>query len=179
MNRSVNILLIVLLITCCQVSFVQAIPRFSVQYGQSCQLCHHNPLGGGMRSLYGVQNPELGPRLTEDSGVEGGIHHLNWDLTIALTNGSSGFVDSDAGKALTGRFAARGSIGAANLNLGYDYLDWDVDWKTGYRYRLKLSSEIYLTGYLELVPALEWNDREEDSHKREYGSGELQLQLWL
>jgi hypothetical protein len=29
-----------------------AIPRFSARYRQNCNLCHHNPTGGGMRSLY-------------------------------------------------------------------------------------------------------------------------------
>ena len=29
---------------------VQALPRYTAVYGQSCVLCHVNPTGGGMRS---------------------------------------------------------------------------------------------------------------------------------
>jgi len=29
-----------------------ALPRYSVRYRQNCNLCHHNPTGGGMRDLY-------------------------------------------------------------------------------------------------------------------------------
>ncbi len=32
-----------------------ALPRYSARYGQSCHLCHYNPTGGGMRSLYASQ----------------------------------------------------------------------------------------------------------------------------
>jgi hypothetical protein len=32
-----------------------AIPRYSARYGQACTLCHVNPTGGGMRSLYASQ----------------------------------------------------------------------------------------------------------------------------
>lgn len=32
-----------------------ALPRFAVQYGQSCHLCHVNPAGGGLRTSYGSQ----------------------------------------------------------------------------------------------------------------------------
>ena len=30
----------------------EAIPRYAARYRQNCNLCHHNPTGGGMRSLY-------------------------------------------------------------------------------------------------------------------------------
>ena len=32
-----------------------ATPRYSAMVGQNCNLCHHNPTGGGMRSLYASQ----------------------------------------------------------------------------------------------------------------------------
>jgi hypothetical protein len=32
-----------------------ALPQFAVRYKQTCQLCHINPTGGGMRSIYGAQ----------------------------------------------------------------------------------------------------------------------------
>jgi hypothetical protein len=33
----------------------RALPRYTAQYGQNCTLCHVNPTGGGMRSLYASQ----------------------------------------------------------------------------------------------------------------------------
>jgi hypothetical protein len=36
-------------------SGADALPRYTAQYGQSCVLCHANPTGGGMRSLYASQ----------------------------------------------------------------------------------------------------------------------------
>lgn len=32
-----------------------ALPRYSARYGQSCSLCHVNPTGGGLRTLYASQ----------------------------------------------------------------------------------------------------------------------------
>lgn len=32
-----------------------AVPRYSARYGQKCALCHVNPSGGGMRTLYATQ----------------------------------------------------------------------------------------------------------------------------
>jgi len=36
-------------------SQARAVPRYSARYGQDCRLCHHNPTGGGLRSLYASQ----------------------------------------------------------------------------------------------------------------------------
>lgn len=36
-------------------SSVEALPRYTARYGQDCRLCHHNPTGGGLRSLYASQ----------------------------------------------------------------------------------------------------------------------------
>jgi hypothetical protein len=33
----------------------KAVPRYSTRYEQNCNLCHVNPTGGGMRSLYATQ----------------------------------------------------------------------------------------------------------------------------
>ena len=33
----------------------QAVPRYSARYRQNCTLCHQNPAGGGLRSLYASQ----------------------------------------------------------------------------------------------------------------------------
>lgn len=32
-----------------------AVPRYAARYGQNCNLCHHDPSGGGLRSLYASQ----------------------------------------------------------------------------------------------------------------------------
>ncbi len=37
------------------VQTADAIPRYTARYGQACTLCHVNPSGGGMRSLYASQ----------------------------------------------------------------------------------------------------------------------------
>ena len=36
------------------VPFASALPRFSLQKGQGCVLCHVNPTGGGQRNVYGA-----------------------------------------------------------------------------------------------------------------------------
>ena len=36
-------------------SAAHALPRYTAVYGQNCVLCHVNPTGGGMRSLYASQ----------------------------------------------------------------------------------------------------------------------------
>ena len=36
-------------------SVADAIPRYSARYGQDCNLCHHDPTGGGKRSGYATQ----------------------------------------------------------------------------------------------------------------------------
>ncbi len=33
----------------------EGVPRYSARYNRSCDLCHVNPTGGGMRALYGAQ----------------------------------------------------------------------------------------------------------------------------
>ncbi len=51
MKRVVPALLAILLFA----SFAHALPEYQVKYNQTCALCHHNPTGGGMRTLYGAQ----------------------------------------------------------------------------------------------------------------------------
>lgn len=36
-------------------SVAQALPRYSATYGQNCGLCHQDPTGGGLRTLYASQ----------------------------------------------------------------------------------------------------------------------------
>ena len=36
-------------------ALLPATPRYAARYRQNCNLCHHNPTGGGMRSLYASQ----------------------------------------------------------------------------------------------------------------------------
>ncbi len=334
---------------------LEALPEFSVRYGQNCQLCHHNPNGGGMRSLYGAQffsyndlpwkpekdimkiqdkvNPQLndnfqigfdfrtlfyaddegensfmsmqgdlyaaitptenmllyldrglrgsfeayaliqglphhtfvragrfipgfGWRLVEhkafvreklgfgldgqEDGVELGMVGMNGDVSIAITNGKpTSIIDVNKAKALTARASRRFALGGLNLTVGgsyryaelgddiplnrysgifggfqigrftylgegnltvdstqgfvstqkaifhlrpgwdidliYDYHDPDIDYQTGYDYRAKIASHFYLTGYLELIPAYEWNRVSGE----EFGSGEIQLHGWF
>jgi len=50
-RRSFGFAVVVLLLA----SHADAIPRYAARYRQSCNLCHHDPSGGGLRSLYASQ----------------------------------------------------------------------------------------------------------------------------
>ncbi|MBD3234254.1 MAG: hypothetical protein GF315_11080 [candidate division Zixibacteria bacterium] len=334
---------------------LEALPEFSVRYGQNCQLCHHNPVGGGMRALFGAQffsysdlpwepekdimaiedkvNPLIndnfqvgfdfrtlfyavdegensfmsmqgdlyagfipgenlllyldkglrgnfeayaliqglpyhtfikagrfipgyGWRLAEhkafvreklgfglegeEDGVEAGIVGMTGDISLAITNGKpTTIVDVNEAKALTARASHRFTLGGLNLTVGgsyryaeigddiplnrysglfggfqigrliylaegdlmvnsttgfvstqkavihlrqgwdldliYDYYDPDIDYQTGYDYRIRMASHFYLTGYMELIPAYEWKRESGD----EFGTGEIQLHGWF
>ncbi len=359
----INILIIVSI----SVSNVSATPEFAVQYKQTCQLCHHNPTGGGMRALYGAQYfsymdlpwkpfkdfeeleqiqpklndnfqigvdfrslywndigetesdpdgnsyltmqgdlyfafmpsdktfiyvekgltshfeafaqfqglpmagvikagrfvpnygwrfsdhksfvrdalgfsayPTKGTPLVEDSGIEIGFYPMEWEFSLALTNGAPSTIDADDGKAVTARTAARFSLFNANVTIGgsyrynqiglsspdlrfgggfwglnhgrltyigesdwilrngktgyvtthkvdyrirqgwdvsysYDFYDPDIDLKEGIATRSRIASNLYLTGYLELIPAIEFN---EDNNIK-YTTTELQLHVWF
>ncbi len=65
------------------------------------------------------------------------------------------------------------------INGHYDFFDSDIEYTTGYAYRAKLSTEMFLTGYLEIVPAIEWNYEEISDVITEYGIGEIQLHVWF
>ena len=60
MSRAARIVCagISVLFTACALSATPALalPRYSARYGQSCALCHVNPTGGGMRTLYASQD---------------------------------------------------------------------------------------------------------------------------
>ena len=356
------ILLLVIYITFLPASGSFALPQFSVEYKQSCQLCHQNPTGSGMRSLYGAQSfsymelpaqplddfgkldeisPLIGKKLqagfdfrsifyaagqdssgksfltmegdlylaftptdhtllyidrnlsgsgelfaliqglpmsgavrvgrivpaygwrfedhkayvqqklglvpraplSPDNGIEFGFYPMAWEFSAAITNGGFSPVDRDEGKALTTRAAGRTSIGAlnltggvsyrynelgrrsplvryagaffggnygtftylgetdwmgsdvtglvtthtasyrlkpgVNLSLAYDFYDPDLDVKAGTSWRTRLSSELYLTGYLELIPAFYWESDKTGPTGKEFGVGELQLHVWF
>ena len=74
------------------VSNAFATPRYAAKYGQSCNLCHVNPTGGGMRTLYGAQffskmdmqwTPEenfedYNPRLNDNFQYGGDYRSIYW-----------------------------------------------------------------------------------------------------
>jgi len=66
-----------------------------------------------------------------------------------------------------------------NVSTQYDFYDPDLDVKSGSSTRWRLSSELYLTGYLELIPAYEINEDKTPIATRRYGTGELQLHFWF
>lgn len=221
-----------------------SMPEFAVRYNQSCQLCHVNPTGGGMRAMYGAQffsymdlpmkeladfgkldsiNPTIGRHfqigidfrslyfssgdtLTGNSfvtmegtlyttiaptdktlvylsksihgsfeafaliqgfplsavfkagrfipaygwkfvdhnsyvrsrlgygqgqgaenGVEYGFYPLDWESSIALTNGSPGIIDGNRGKALTARALKRLVLGDLNMTGGMSWRYAEVE----------------------------------------------------
>jgi hypothetical protein len=62
-------------------------PRYTAMYGQSCVLCHVNPTGGGMRSLYASQYlvpEELAMAVTRDDALT----NLNPEVTPGLAFGA-------------------------------------------------------------------------------------------
>jgi hypothetical protein len=65
----------------------QAEPRYTAMYGQNCTLCHANPAGGGMRTLYASQYivPE---ELAMARKSEGGLTSLNPEVTPGLVVGA-------------------------------------------------------------------------------------------
>lgn len=109
MKRSLMILIAV-----CWASTVVALPRYSVQYGQRCALCHVDPSGGGMRNAYATQalvpeelafqkldpeqsaaiRPDLSPNVAvgmdlrslvyEGEGDRGGQLDMQGDVTLAV-----------------------------------------------------------------------------------------------
>ena len=52
-----RVLLTVLAVSCVGAGALPAwsLPRFSLQEGEGCHLCHTNPSGGGLRNGYGVE----------------------------------------------------------------------------------------------------------------------------
>lgn len=341
-----------------------ALPQYAAEFKQSCRLCHHNPAGGGMRTLYGAQffsymdlpvknvtdlseldqvRPDInrnfqigfdlrtmafadnrrpkqntfftmqtdlyvalmpsdrtlayvelpqtgqgerfllyqglmregavkvgrfipnygwrfanhktftreklgfGPTSLEpvapDNGLEIGYYPMDWEASVALTNGTQGLLDADVGKAATLRGMRRFTASGVNLSAGgsfrysplglngpvtrlvgvfgganwqaYTYLaevdliskaatglvashllawkvmrgwtvtaagdfyDPDLDQRTGIERRVRLSSEIHWTGYLELVPAWEWHVTESPSGTQKFATLEAQLHFWF
>jgi len=62
-------------------------PRFTALYGQDCSLCHVNPTGGGLRTLYASQYlvpEELARPMKRDEGLAS----LNPEITPGLTVGA-------------------------------------------------------------------------------------------
>jgi hypothetical protein len=68
-------------------SQVQAEPRYTAMYGQNCTLCHANPTGGGMRSLYASQYIVPG-ELAMATKSEEGLTSLNPEVTPGLVVGA-------------------------------------------------------------------------------------------
>ncbi len=67
-----------------------AVPRYSLQYGQNCVLCHASPTGGGLRSLYASQflvPEEIAARGWHDDGTEGALSEFSPQLSPNITVG--------------------------------------------------------------------------------------------
>ncbi len=64
-----------------------AVPRYSARYGQSCLLCHQNPTGGGMRTLYASQflvPAELAMGETSPEALEQIDPQLNENIVVGV-----------------------------------------------------------------------------------------------
>lgn len=96
---------LVLLLCAGAASSASATPRYAARYGQNCHLCHHNPTGGGMRSLYASQyivpvelamrasaleaSARLDPQIGENVTVGADLRTLY--MSAARTPGENGF----------------------------------------------------------------------------------------
>ncbi len=85
----------------------RALPRYAAAYGQDCNLCHHDPTGGGLRSAYATQYlvpAELVWRSDPESAAESISPSIGDHLTVGadlrlLTTGSDD--DADPSRFLT------------------------------------------------------------------------------
>ena len=82
--------LLLLLLQLLAASQALAVPRYSLQYGQNCVLCHTSPTGGGMRSLYASQflvPEEIAARGWNAEGAEGALAEFSPELSPNVTVG--------------------------------------------------------------------------------------------
>ena len=61
--------------------------------------------------------------------------------------------------------------------VSYDYYDPDIDLQNGYEWRVRLASAVFMTGYLEIMPAIDWNHIEAAT-TREFLVAEIQAHIW-
>lgn len=110
MNRIILVIFVVLAF-----SEVQAIPRFAVRNGTSCNLCHVSPTGAGLRNDYGVtifsmdELPmERGMKLTDEdySGMIGDYIHFGADLRLQILD----FLKGEAEERTTAIFPMQADI---------------------------------------------------------------------
>lgn len=65
----------------------RALPRYSALYGQNCTLCHVNPTGGGMRSLYASQYivpEEIAARGWSEDEAKGLSPQISPNITVGV-----------------------------------------------------------------------------------------------
>ncbi len=104
----------------------------------------------------------------------GAFYGMHWSRWTFL--GETDMVDeSTAGVVATHQLRCMAKRGLY-FNVYYEFFDPDLDHQTGFYWRTRLSSDVIPRGYFSLTPALEWNH---DDRGDEYGTGELQLHLWL
>ena len=87
MNRVVILLLILAGVATVVPTPVRAIPRYSAKYGQTCSLCHTNPTGAGLRTLYATQYivpTELSMTTFEPEELEKIRPDLSGSVTVGL-----------------------------------------------------------------------------------------------
>ena len=53
-----------------------------------------------------------------EDGVEAGFYPMEWEASLALTNGSPGIIDGNRGKVITARAVKRQSLGVLNITAG-------------------------------------------------------------
>ncbi len=139
----VTVLVMVLLGTLLLPDPAEAIPRYSARYQQNCNLCHHNPTGGGMRSAYASQF--LIPM--EMSAVpwteEEQVRRLDGQITESISVGAdlrTLYLNSEEGNNPEGFFQMQGDL----------YVLFEVDPKISFYFDRGQSQtrELFALGYV-------------------------------
>lgn len=123
---------------------VQAVPRYSARYGQDCSLCHVNPTGGGLRTLYASQYlvPE---EIAWTRGKLDALDDVGPQISRTITIGTDLrqlFIQSDQSSGLQNFFEMQGDI----------YLAFQPDEKIVLYYDQGINTSYELFGLAYILP---------------------------
>jgi hypothetical protein len=123
---------------------VQAVPRYSARYDQDCALCHVNPTGGGLRTLYASQYlvPE---EIAWTRGKLDALDEIGPQISKTITIGTDLrqlFIRSDLSSSLQNFFEMQGDI----------YLAFQPDEKVVLYYDHGINTSYELFGLAQVLP---------------------------
>lgn len=149
----------------------RAVPRYSARYGQSCGLCHVNPTGGGMRSLYATQYivpEEMSWSVPEQSILDAIDPEIAPNITIGADFRMLYFYSEDKSQR-TNFFQMQGDL-YVNFQMGERYgLYFDKGITTSYEL-YGMANVLPASGYLKagrFMPAYGWRFDDHTAYVRE------------